>query len=244
MPIRLAPQHVFGIGYWEFGIQFAVWSPVISPHAIIFDLDGTLADTIDGIVQCMNDLLLRHGLPTHTPDAYRRMIGDGITKLVERALPADRQHMIDEFTAEYLPHLEAKGKALARLYDGIEPMLDDLTAREIPLAILSNKPHEATVGVVEHLLGRWPWQMVRGHVAGTPVKPDPTTAHAMCKTMQIEPVHAFYVGDSNVDMDLAANASFIGVGAAWGLRGRAELEAHGAKHVLESPGELIDLLSK
>jgi len=212
------------------------------PQAILFDLDGTLADTLAGIAQCMNDVLARYDLPMHEPDAYRRMIGDGITKLVERALPDDQRHRVEPFIAAYLPHLETHGTSLARLYEGVPMMLDTIVERRIPMGVYSNKPHDATAAVVGQLLDRWPWQVVRGHLADTPVKPDPTVALQLCGELGTIPGAMWYVGDSNVDMDLAAAAGFIGIGAAWGMRGRAELEAHGAAHVLDAPDQLPALL--
>ncbi len=210
----------------------------------IFDLDGTLADTLDGIAVCMNDVLARRGLPTHERDAYRRMIGNGVHKLVERALPDDQRHRATDFLAEYLPHLQQRGTELATLYEGIPQMLDALAERGVTMAVLSNKPHDATVDVVKHLLDGWPWRIVRGHVEGTPVKPDPTTALQICDELGVAPDGVFYVGDSNVDMDLATHAGFIGLGAGWGIRGRAELEAHGARHVFDSPGQLVDWMRR
>ncbi len=215
------------------------------PDAIIFDLDGTLADTLAGIAASMNQTLADFGYPTHPTDAYRRFVGDGIHKLIERALPpppeTDAQER-ERFLEAYLPRLSARGEAMNKPYPGITDMLDGLAARGLRLAVLSNKPHDATVACVDDLFGLDRFTLVRGHVESVPLKPDPGSVQPMLEELDVEAGRTFYVGDSNVDMDLANAAGMIGIGAAWGLRGRAELEAHGATHVIDHPMELVPLI--
>ena len=214
----------------------------MAPKAILFDLDGTLADTLEGIAWSMNHTLDQFGLPTHPVDAYRRFIGNGVRKLVERALPPGEADRLDEVMAAYMPLLESKGAEMSTAYDGIDAMLGGLAQREVSTAVLSNKPHQATVDVVRHLFPGHRFTAVRGHVDGTPVKPDPTSAHEVLDELGVGPADAWYVGDSDVDMQLAHRAGLLAVGAAWGLRGRDELLAHGARHVIGRPRDLIDLL--
>ncbi len=213
------------------------------PQAILFDLDGTLADSLDGIAASMNATLERFAYPTHPIDAYRRFVGDGVHKLVERALPPEADaHARARFLDAYLPMLHERGTALARPYGGVPEMLDQLRERDVPLAVLSNKPHDSTVACVEALFDPTLFAAVRGHVDGTAVKPDPQTALAMVRDMRAGPRGVWYVGDSSIDMQLARNAGFVGVGVAWGFRGRDELAAHGATHIIDHPAELVTLI--
>jgi phosphoglycolate phosphatase len=211
-------------------------------QSVIFDLDGTLADTLDGIVASLNQVLEQFALPTHQHDAYRQFIGDGVVKLVQRALPADQQSLCDDVLEAYLPVLTLHGRELSKPYDGVDRVLDDLTRRGLPFAVLSNKPHEQTVDVVDHFFGRWSFQVVQGGQAGKPVKPDPQAALQIAEQMRVSAKACAFVGDSNVDIQTANSAGMIGVGAAYGLRGRDELIAAGADHIIETPIELIALL--
>jgi len=209
-------------------------------QAVIFDLDGTLADTLDGIVAAMNGVLAGRGLPTHDRDAYRRFIGDGIHKLIERALPPDQQHLRDEVLAEYRPVLLERGGASAKPYPQSVPLLDALAARNIPRAVLSNKPDDATRDVVERLFGLSRFVAVRGQRDGEPIKPDPAAALELAGAMGVAPAACALLGDSDVDMHTAINAGMIPLGAGWGIRGPAELRAGGASVVLTEPLDLLN----
>ncbi len=210
--------------------------------AIIFDLDGTLADTLDGIVDSLNSVLDEFGLPTHERDAFRRFIGDGVHKLVERALPDDKHHLAGDVLERYLPVLMTHGGEASRPYEGADRLLDALAASGTPFSVLSNKPHEPTVDVVARLFGQWRFAEVAGAKPGVPIKPDPTVALALAQHMGVAPGDCAFVGDSDVDMETARNAGMIAVGAAYGLRGRAELQAAGAHHLIDAPDELLRLI--
>lgn len=212
-------------------------------QAVIFDLDGTLADTLDGIVVSLNQVLRQLGLPTHDRQTYRRFIGDGVEKLVERALPSDRRGLRDEVLELYLPLLTIRGRELSQPYEGVDRVLDELTRRGLPYAILSNKPHEQTVDVVAHLFPGWSFRIVRGWKAGCPVKPDPQAASQIARELDVPPRHCAFVGDSGVDIQTAINAKMIGIGAAYGLRGRDELIDAGADQIIDTPIELLDLIT-
>lgn len=212
--------------------------------AIIFDLDGTLADTLDGIVESMNRTLERFGMPGHARDAYRRFVGDGVRKLVERAVPADRRDRVDAVLGAYLPELRERGGAAATLYGGVAETIEALAERGMPMAVLSNKPHDATVDVVDRLLGLDRFVEVRGQRGGEKVKPDPTVALGIADRLGVEPGRIGYVGDSDVDMNLAHNAGFIAIGAGWGIRGADELRTHDAACVIGEPTELLELVER
>lgn len=211
-------------------------------RAVLFDLDGTLVDTLDDIAEAMNHALAAHGLPGHPPDAYRELVGEGVDRLVERALPPDRAELHEEVTAElrdyYVDHMLDRSEP----YPGIPPLLDALAERGVPMAVLSNKPEEATRWMVRSLLGGWPFAAVVGEVEGVPRKPDPRGALDIAASVGVPPPEWLYLGDTRTDMETARAAGMHPVGALWGFRDRDELLAHGARTLIERPAELLGLL--
>ncbi len=211
-------------------------------HAILFDLDGTLANTLDDLADAMNWTLRQFGLPTHPADRYRHMVGEGVAVLARRALPPGRQDLaeriIPRMRQRYGEHMFDK----TRLYDGVPELLDELAARSVRTAVLSNKPHAATVQVVGTLLDRWRFDAVRGVADGGPIKPDPAGALAIAAELGIPPADWLYLGDTNVDIRTARAAGMFPVGALWGFRDAAELTAAGAAALIEHPQALLDLL--
>lgn len=208
-------------------------------NGFVFDLDGTLLDTLDDIAAACNHALDKLGQPTHPAQAYKRMVGDGADVLVRRALPADQQPLADEalrlFNAYYTHH----ATDMTRLYPGVAELLDALSSREMPLAILTNKPQAATEVVVGELLSHWEWVAVFGHRPNVPKKPDPAAALEVAALMGLSPIEVGFVGDSSTDMLTAGNAGMTGIGAAWGFRGEEELRQHGAGMILHHPLDLM-----
>lgn len=211
-------------------------------QAVIFDLDGTLADTIADIAASMNYSLQKQGLPTHPDDAYRELVGEGVGRLVERALPPGAENLYDAvmngLREHYVEHMLDK----TRPYPGVSELLDQLTTARVPLAILSNKPEEPTREMVETMFGRWSFVTVVGEAPGIPLKPDPTAVLAIAERMDVPPAACLYLGDTGVDMQTAAAAGMYAVGAAWGFRGREELLENGAQTVIDHPSELLAFL--
>lgn len=220
-------------------------------RAFIFDLDGTLLDTLLDIGHACNAMLAAHGYPVHPPEAYRRMVGNGFGKLVRRALPADAldelrarlpderavEELVRETRAVYAEHLNDA----TRPYDGMPEALRELAARGMALAVFSNKPDEYTRTLIEaHFPGVF--SVVRGARPDTPLKPDPAGAVAVMAATDTKPDQCFYVGDSDVDMLTARHAGMIGVGVAWGFRGLEEVRAAGAARLVRHPRELPSLL--
>ncbi len=211
-------------------------------QAVIFDLDGTLADTLEDIAQAANYALGLHGLPELDSAKCRKLIGDGAAALVARIAPqADerlQQKLLDDFRTRYFAHMLDQ----TRPYDGIEPLLDELSQRDVPLAVLSNKPHVATTEIIVSLFPDVPFRAVVGQQPGSPHKPDPTTALQLAETIGVAAGACWLVGDTPVDMQTASNAGMRPVGVSWGLRDRAELLAHGAVAILDRPAQLLELL--
>ncbi len=207
---------------------------------IIFDLDGTLLDTIDDLATSTNHALARYGYPTHPLNAYRLFVGNGITKLMERALPenARQPENIDRLRAEFIEYYRAHKTDLSRPYPGIPDLLHALRAEGIRLAVASNKYHQGTVELVRHFFDNSLFSVVLGQRENIPVKPDPAIVHDILSATGIPASHTLYVGDSGVDMQTAHNSRITSIGVTWGFRTRQELKENGADHIVDTPAEI------
>jgi phosphoglycolate phosphatase len=213
-------------------------------RAVVFDLDGTLLDTLDDLSDSMNAVLAREGCSPHPADAYRYFVGDGIETLVRRALPAE-QHSPERLARCMAAMQEEYGRRWdlhTRPYPGVPQLLDALEARAVPKAVFSNKPDAFTRLTVERLLSPWRFDPVRGARPGVPHKPDPTGALDIAACLGVAPQQCLYVGDTNTDMRTARAAGMYPVGVTWGFRTADELQESGAARLLHQPGELLELL--
>lgn len=213
-------------------------------QAVLFDLDGTLLDTLDDISTCANHVLSEKGFPTHAPDAYRQFVGDGADMLIRRVLPEGER---DENTIRlcldaFVEYYKRGGNTKVRPYDGIPELLDGLTGRGLKLSILSNKPHELTGKAVDGLLSEWEFDLVLGQRDSIPRKPDPAGAFEIANALNVPPSQFLYLGDTAVDMRTAVSAGMFPVGACWGFRDKEELIESGAKALIKRPPEMLDLL--
>ena len=212
--------------------------------AVIFDLDGTLLDTLEDLGDAVNRVLKQFGFPEHPVDAYRYFVGEGSAVLVERALPESVRHsdiyreVFDAFLADY----NQSWKVKTRVYDGVPEMLDRLTDVGVSMSVLSNKPHPFTVECVRELLSKWRFISVLGLRPEVPRKPDPAGALETAQLLGVAPERILYLGDSGTDMKTAVAAGMFPVGALWGFRTRDELLANGAAAVIPHPTELLGLL--
>ena len=214
-------------------------------RAVIFDLDGTLLDTIEDLTDSMNAALVRMGHPVRTIAECKQLVGDGLETFVRRALPAaaaddprERTRLRELMRLEYGERSVLK----TRPYPGVPDLLDTLAARNVPAAVLSNKPHDSTVAIMAHYFSRWSFQAVFGARDGVPVKPDPAGAFEIARIFGIGPADIAYVGDTNTDMQTATAAGMYAVGALWGFRTSGELLANGAKILIERPMDLMPIL--
>ena len=212
----------------------------MSIRGVIFDLDGTLLDSIGDIGGAMNDALAARGLPTHPLSAYLRFIGDGVEMLAKRAAPpgTDLDELVEQYRGRYAERMEHETKP----YAGIPELLDGLQARGVKVAVLSNKRDDFTVELVKRQLSRWPFVAVRGERKAVPRKPDPTAALELARALGLPPAEIAFVGDTPIDVKTGLAAGMLSVGVLWGFRTRDELEAAGAKHLIASPAELLLLL--
>jgi len=213
-------------------------------QAVLLDLDGTLIDSLGDIADSMNAVLAALGLPVHPANAYRRFIGDGVEWLVRRALPESRRSTgeVREVTARVVEEYSRRWKATTRPYPGIPELLDELTSRGIRLAILSNKPHAATLAAVEEFLAPWRFDAVQGAGAAFPRKPDPAGALAIARSLGLPPKAFAYLGDTDTDMRTAIAAGMFPFGVLWGFRDAENLRSAGANVLLSHPLDLLPLL--
>ena len=214
--------------------------------ALIFDLDGTLLNSLADIAASVNFALAEAGHPTHPVAAYSHFVGNGVHQLMLAALPtnkpelANQEHvalLVGAMRRYYADNLYTK----TRPYPGIPEAIVALHHKGMPLAVLSNKMHAETVSIVEHFFPGGIFRYVEGAKEGVPLKPNPQSALQLAARMGFTPKRIAYIGDSDVDMLLAQKAGMHGIGAGWGFRGKQELMRAGAERCLDSPGELMDL---
>lgn len=214
--------------------------------AIIFDLDGTLLDTLTDIALAANRSLEEMGYPTHNIERYKTFVGDGVEKLIERCLPAtERQDSIIKQCCTYMKRNYARmWPDHSHPYPGILEMLSDLHQRDLSMAILSNKVHDSTNQMVKQLLPAHLFQIVRGAQPHVPIKPDPTAAIEILHQLKVAPSDCLYLGDTNTDMQTGINAGMVPIGVLWGFREQEELIQSGAHIIIKHPSELHVYLEK
>jgi len=211
--------------------------------AVIFDLDGTLLDTLKDIANSANSMLKGYGFPTHEVNSYRYFVGDGVTMLISRVLPPDKRNddTIAECETVFREIYSRSWKLNTKMYEGIPELLDALVEKRVKMAILSNKPDDFIKLCVRELLSKWSFEMILGQRERIPLKPNPYGAHEIAENLGISPERFLYLGDTGVDMRTAVNAKMLPVGALWGFRPPDELRKHGAKALIERPMELLAL---
>lgn len=211
---------------------------------IIFDLDGTLVDSLVDIADSMNRILSRYSYPTHSLGAYQYFVGNGIRNLVREALPFEAREesqisqCFEAMMEDYRLHCIEKTKP----YPGISELLEELNHRQIKCAVFSNKVDELTKKVVGTFFPNQRFEVVIGSRIDIPRKPDPAGAFMISDVLQIPTSELLFVGDTGVDMEVAKNAQIRSVGVTWGYRTKEELIAHGAQNLISEPKELLQLL--
>jgi len=212
--------------------------------AVMFDLDGTLLDTLEDIADSMNTVLQREGFNTYSPEAYKHFIGDGVEKMVYRALPDNQKEetmiakCVQQYRAEYQKNWSNKTKP----YDGITDLLEALSKDRLKLTVLSNKPDEPTKMMVSHYFPNLSFNIVQGARSDIPRKPDPTAALKIAARLSVPPDRFIYLGDTATDMKTAVAAGMYPVGVSWGFRTPEELTSNGARLILDKPTDLLSHL--
>jgi phosphoglycolate phosphatase len=208
--------------------------------AAIFDLDGTLLNTLDDLADAMNSVLRSMDAPVHPAGSYKLFVGQGFEMLGRNVLPENRRDQdtivscVNSMKAVYA----GKWAIKTRPYDGIPELLDSLKLHGVPCAVLSNKAHEFTIKMVGHFFGENVFDLILG-AGSVPLKPDPAGALQIAASLRLSPAKCMFVGDSGVDMQTATNAAMFPVGVTWGFRSREELLANGAKLLVDRPEEVL-----
>lgn len=213
---------------------------------VIFDLDGTLLNTIADLAQSTNYALAELGYPTHKEDAYRLMVGNGINKLFERALPEGEKSEANVLRVrqKFVPYYDLHNADKSIPYPGISQLLACLQERGMQLAVASNKYQTAAEKLVAHYFPAIHFVAVFGQREGVPSKPDPTVVYDILKEAGTAPADTLYVGDSGVDMQTALNVGVTSCGVTWGFRPRTELEAFHPDYIVERAEEIAEIANR
>ena len=207
--------------------------------AVIFDLDGTLLDTVKDIANAVNDTLLQLGYPTHPVSFYEKNIGGGINDLINRSLPKNHnistENFIENLDHCYKSHLNKSTKVYPHIYD----ILNLLQEKDVPMAVISNKRHPFTVNSVDRFFKDY-FQIVIGSLYDYPLKPDPTSAEHVLNVFNADPAQSFFVGDTEYDILTAKNANMMSLAVSWGMISRDELLVHEPDHIFDESKKLLD----
>lgn len=213
--------------------------------AVLFDLDGTLIDSIEDLADSTNFALEKFSFPTHKVEKFRYFIGDGMSKLIERALPevSRNTETIIRVKECFMEHYRSHFADKTYVYEGIPELLARLKDNGLKLAVLSNKANEMVSVIIEKLFGEC-FDVVYGKVEGYATKPDPELAKRVLEELNVTPEECVMVGDSGMDAAMAVNLGCIGIGVLWGFRTQEELLQNGAHYIANNPDEVFDIVKK
>ena len=214
-------------------------------RAVVFDLDGTLSDTIVSIAYCANRALEKFGLQGFETDRYKYFVGDGAAELIRRTLinqKRERMDLYEQVKEEYAKLFAVDCMYQVKPYDGIRELLSELKTRGVKIAVFSNKPHENTCKVIHDLFGDDVFDVEQGQVPEIEKKPSPEGVYMISEKLGIPVEEMLYVGDTNTDMQTGKNAGAFTVGVLWGFRDRKELEENHADAIIAAPQELLKYL--
>lgn len=212
---------------------------------VIFDLDGTLLDTVADLANATNQALEQCGYPTHPVEAYYKFVGNGINKLFARALPteASNEENVLRVRSLFVPYYNEHKADYSRPYPGVVELLHTLQEDGVKIAVASNKYHEATLKLVHHFFPDIRFAAIYGQREDIPIKPAPDIVYDILRDTGISTEQALYVGDSGVDMQTACNAGVESAGVTWGFRSEAELREHGAAHLVHEVDAILSFLN-
>lgn len=213
---------------------------------VIFDLDGTLTNSIQDLANAVNYGLGQLGYPKHTTESYKQMVGNGAKKLCYRALPDDKKDDAEKLHTLFREYYNWHYLDNTKLYRGIPKLISDIFERSIPIAVATNKPQDVARKIVETLIPNIYSDCITvlGNCDERPKKPAPDIIHKILAENPDFSDNAVMIGDSNVDIQTAKNAGIHSIGCTWGFRSREELEKEGAEFIVDSPAEVMDIICK
>ncbi|HHU80139.1 MAG: HAD family hydrolase [Bacilli bacterium] len=212
---------------------------------VIFDLDGTLLNTIDDIANSMNEALTKNGFDPYPTNSYRYFVGQGVKILVDKVL-ANQKHTQEEWQKVYADYMHYYGmwqKNKTKPYQGIQELLLSLKERGTKVAVLSNKPHADTLQVVKEYFPDYEFACIFGARPHRQIKPAPDGVFDILQEVKVKKEETLYVGDTKIDMETATSADVTAVGVLWGFRDKEELVSAGANHIISEPQELLKLIN-
>lgn len=213
--------------------------------AVLFDLDGTINNTVNDIAASGNYALAKHGFPTHPADSFKLFAGSGTYIMLQRAMPEEHKNdgSVELIIDDYMAHYSVHSMDTTAPYDGIRELIDEIKARGYKMAVVTNKPDAVAKQLIEDMFpGKF--DAVIGQLDGMPVKPDPAMPLLAMKELGVTADECVFVGDSGVDIETGKNSGAYPIGVLWGFRGREELLECGAKELIEKPSELLDILAR
>ncbi|UIR55800.1 HAD family hydrolase [Sphingobacterium sp. SRCM116780] len=211
---------------------------------IIFDLDGTLLDTLQDLGDSCNTILQRYGYPAHPIVSYKKFVGNGVRNLIERVLPIEARtnETIELLLTSFKEFYEKNANQQTQPYPGIIPLLQTLKSNKYLISIASNKYHEAVLPLIDRYFPEIEFDLILGHRDGHAPKPNPDIVLETLQILGIQASDCYYVGDSSVDMDTANHSGTCAIGVTWGFRDEVELREHGAVHIIHRPQKLLDII--
>lgn len=209
----------------------------------LFDLDGTLIDSLMDLALSTNRVLENHGFAAHDISSYNQFVGNGVRKLMQRALPKEHQECLEECLEEFQVIYDQHCLDHTKPYPGMKELIDSLKAENIQMAVVTNKPHHLAVKIVEALFPDT-FVTILGQQEAYPVKPYPESTFIALMSMRLSKDECYYIGDSNVDIQTGENAEMDTIGVCWGFRGRQELEDEGATYVVDKPCEIKEIINE
>jgi phosphoglycolate phosphatase len=213
-------------------------------RAVIFDLDGTLLDTLRDLADSVNNVLSRSGFPKREIEAYKYFVGSGMRNTVSQALPENRRNpeTVDKLYSQMEDEYAKNWEKHTHPYDGIPELLNSLFISNVRVAILTNKPQLSAEEMVSALLPQWHFEVILGAKPSIPLKPDPAGALQVANQMKLSPQEFVYLGDSGIDMETAVAAKMYAVGALWGFRSAEELISAGSRALIKQPADLLHII--
>lgn len=213
---------------------------------VIFDLDGTLLNTVEDLGHAANYALEKNGFATHTIASYPFFVGNGVRRLISRVLPEEHRNesTIDTLLRDFRAFYDEHCCDCTKPYEGMPELLRDLRAREVLVAVASNKYHAAVEKIINHYFGDIDFVAIQGQVEGVNVKPDPSIVFGILAKARLPKREVLYVGDSGVDMETARRACVDSVGVTWGFRREKELVEYHADTIVHHPAAILELLNQ